>query len=148
MVNSMRKARSSKKKKRTKGRNRQCVKVSTEAVNILRTVGDHEAFYFYEAVGKPTGEIARNLSDFLDRVKYVNSESLAFHLERGDFQNWIETTIGDSKLAGKLGKISSSNTDDTRMSICRAVENRIKELGGSSLTVLTNESSAVLLPPC
>ena len=56
------------------------------SVKILRTVDDQEAFYFYEAFGKPTGKAARNLSDFLDIVKSVKTESLMFHLQRGDFR--------------------------------------------------------------
>jgi len=147
MVNSMKKATSSKNKKRTKRTDRQSLRVDTEAVKTLRAVRDHEAFYFYEAVGKPTGEIARSLSDFLDMVKSVRSESLMFHLQRGDFQNWIEKILGDSKLAEELGTISSSNSDDTRMSIYKAVEDRIKELRESSVAVLVEENSTVLLPP-
>lgn len=134
------------KNKRTKGRNIQNLEVGTEAVKVLRTVGDQEAFYFYEAIGKPTGEIARNLSDFLDKVKSVNSESLIFHLQRRDFQNWVEKILGDSKLARELGRISSSNSDDIRMRICKTVENRIKELGESSAAILVGENPAVLLP--
>jgi hypothetical protein len=144
----MKKATSSKNKKRTERTDRQSLRVDTEAVKTLRAVRDHEAFYFYEAVGKPTGEIARSLSDFLDMVKSVRSESLMFHLQRGDFQNWIEKILGDSKLAEELGTISSSNSDDTRMSIYKAVEDRIKELRESSVAVLVEENSTVLLPPC
>ena len=143
MVNFMKKATSFKNKK-TKDNNN--LQVDIEAVKVLRTVGDREAFYFYEAVGKPTGQVARNLSDFLDRVKSVKSESLMFHLQRKDFQNWIEKTLGDSKLAKRLGMISSSNRDDVRMNIHRTVENRIKELRESSCPLLVAENSIVLLP--
>jgi len=142
----MRKATSSKNKGRTKGRNSQRLMVDAEAVNILRTVKDQEAFYFYEAVGKPTGEIAKNLFDFLEKVKSVKSESVMFHLERGDFQNWIEKTLGDSKLSGELGGIIASDSDGVRTSICKTVENRIKELRESSAAQLVDEDSTVLLP--
>ncbi len=132
------------KNKRTRESNN--LEVNVETVTILRTVGDNEAFNFYEAVGKPTGETARNLSDFLEKVKSVKLESLVFHLQRNDFQNWIEKTLGDSKLARKLGMISSSNRDDVRMNIHRTVENRIKELRESSCALLVAENSTVLLP--
>jgi hypothetical protein len=136
----------SKNKKRTEGANRQNLEVDKEAVKIQRTVRDDEAFYFYEAVGKPTGEIARNLSDFLDKVKSVKSESLMFHHLRGDFPNWIERILGDSKLAGKLERITPSNGDDVRMKISKTVENRLKELGESSPAILVDENLAVLQP--
>lgn len=144
MVNSMKKAMSSKHKRR-KGRDVQDLEVGAEAVKVLRTVGDHEAFYFYEAVGKPTGETARNLNDFLDKVKSVKSESLTFHLQRGDFQSWVEKILCDSKLAGELGRISPSNSDDIRLRICETVESRIRELGESSTAILVDENPVVVL---
>lgn len=134
------------KNKRTKSRNQRSLKVDVEAVKILRTVGDEEAFYFYEDLGKPTGEIARNLSEFLDRIKSVKSESIMFHLQRRDFENWVRKTLGDYKLAGKLKGVSASNGDDIRMSICMNVEERIKELREPPVAVLGNENSTVLVP--
>ncbi|NWF87694.1 hypothetical protein HXY32_07815 [Candidatus Bathyarchaeota archaeon] len=143
----MKKAVPPKNEKRTKKKKTQISKVEIEAKNILRTVKDHEAFYFYETVGKPTGEIARNLYDFLDKVKTVKPESLTFHFQRKDFQNWIEKTLGDSKLAAKLERISPSNGDDVRISIYKTVENRIKQLK-ESLVQIHVEDSAVLVPAC
>jgi hypothetical protein len=142
----MKKATTSKNEKRTISRKRHSLDVDVESPKIMRTVRDQDAFYFYEAVGKPTGEIARNLSDFLDKVKSIKSESLTFHLQRGDFQNWIEKILGDSKLAGKLKRISSSNGDDIRMSIYRTVEKRIKELKEASVEIHVDDSLAVLVP--
>ena len=132
--------------KRTESRSRQSVEVAPETVKILRTVKDQEAFVFYEAVGRPTGEVARNLSDFLDKVQLVKSESLLFHVQRGDFQNWVEHVLGDSKLARKLGTISVSNGDEVRRSLCRTVKNRIRELGESSMAIMVDVNEAVLLP--
>jgi len=120
------------------------LEVNTEAVRILRTVGDEEAFYFYEAIGKSTGESARSLSDFLEKTKSVKLESLLFHLQRKDFQNWIKKILGDSKLARKMDRICPSHDDEFRTKIHATVENRIKELRGSSLTLLVNEELAIV----
>jgi hypothetical protein len=133
-------------RKKSKGRNTRNLAVNVEPVKVLRTVEDHEAFYFYEAVGKPTGEVARNLSDFVDRVNSVKSESLMFHLQRKDFQNWVEKILGDSKLAEELERISPSNSDDIRTKIHETVENRMRELKESSAQVSVNENAVVLLP--
>jgi hypothetical protein len=133
-------------RKKSKGRNTQNLGVHVEAVKVLRTVGDQEAFYFYEAVGKPTGEVARNLSDFVDRVNSVKSESLMFHLQRKDFQNWVGKILGDSKLAEELERISPSNSDDVRAKIHETVENRMRELKESSAQVSVDENAVVLLP--
>jgi len=135
----------SRRRKRTKISND--AEVIVEAAKVLRTVGNSEAFYFYEAVGKPTGEMARSLTEFLDRVKSVKQESLVFHLERSDFQNWVEKILGDSELAGKLGRIPSSDGEGVRMSISEAVGNRIRELRESSLAMQAVESPVVLLSP-
>jgi predicted lactoylglutathione lyase len=134
-------------KNRTARNRRQSLDIGIKAVKVLRTVGEQEAFYFYEAIGKPTGEVARNLSDFLEKVKSVKSESLMFHLQRNDFQNWVKRTLGDSKLARELGKISSSNSDEIRNLIFETVDNRIKELRNSSNAIVIADNSAILLPP-
>jgi hypothetical protein len=136
----------SRNKKKPQGRNTQNPWVHAEAAKALRTVGDHEAFYFYEAVGKPTGEVARNLSDFLERVNSVKSESLMFHLQRRDFQNWVEKILGDSKLAEELGRISPSNSADIRAMIHETVENRVRELNELSAQISVAENAVVLLP--
>ena len=130
-----------KKRKTQKSRG---LEVNAEATKILRTVRDEEAFYFYEAIGKPTGENAQSLSDFLEKMKSVKLESLLFHLQRKDFQTWIEKTLGDSKLARKMDGIPPLHDDDLRTKIHATVENRIKELRETSLTLLVNEDLAVV----
>jgi len=110
----------------------------------LRTVKDQEAFYFYEAVGKPTGELARNLSDFLNKVKVVKAESLVFHLQRGDFQNWVANTLGDSKLGKDLAKISPSDDNNARLNVCKTVEGRIDELKESCLAISIEDERTVV----
>jgi len=130
-------------KKKRKTQKSRGLEANTEAVRILRTVRDEEAFYFYESFGKPTGESARSLSDFFEKVKSVKLDSLLFHLQRKDFQNWIEKTLGDSKLARRIERILPSNGDDLRIKIRSTIENRIKELRGPSVTLLVNEDLAV-----
>jgi hypothetical protein len=122
------------------------LEVNAEDVKILRTVGDEEAFYFYEDIGKPTGESARSLSDFLEKIKSVKLESLIFHLQRKDFQNWINKILGDSKLARKIGRFPLSYAEELRTKIQAAVESRIKELGEASITLLVSEDLAVVSP--
>jgi len=130
-----------KKRKTQKSRD---LEVNAEAIRILRILRDEEAFYFYEAIGKPTGENARSLSDFLEKIKSVKLESLLFHLQRKDFQTWIKKILGDSKLARKMDRIPPSHDDDFRTKIHATVENRIKELRGAPLTLLVNEDLAVV----
>ena len=130
-----------KKKKPQKGGS---LEVNKEAVRILRTVKDKEAFYFYEAIGKPTGESARSLSDFLKKIKSVKLGSLLFHLQRKGFQNWINKVLGDSKLANRIERIPLSQDEELRTKIQEVVESRIKELGEASVTLLVGEDLAVV----
>ena len=132
----------------SRSRNMRSVEVAPEAMKILRTVNENEAFYFYEAIGRPTGDVARNLSDLLEKVQLAKSESLLFHAQRGDFQNWVEQVLGDSKLARKLGKMSISNGDDVRRCLCRTVKNRMRELSDASMAVMVDVNNAMLLPSC
>jgi len=115
-------------------------------MRILRTVRDEEAFYFYEDLGKPTGESARSLSDFAEKIKSAKLEALLFHLRRQDFQNWIKKTLGDSRLAREIGRVPPANSEDTRMKIRSIVEKRVRELGGGSVTFLVSEDLAVKSP--
>jgi len=126
------------KKRRTQKSRR--LEVNTEAIKILRMVKDEEAFYFYEDTGKPTGESAKSLSDFLEKIKTIKLESLQFHLQRKDFQNWIEKTLGDSNLARKIERISPSNDEALRTKIQSNIESRLKELKEASIPLLVNEN--------
>jgi len=129
------------KKRRTQKSRR--LEVNTEAIRILRMVKDEEAFYFYEDTGKPTGESAKSLSDFLEKIKTVKLESLQFHFQRKDFQTWIEKTLGDSNLARKIERISPSNDEALRTKIQSNIESRLKELKEASIPLLVNENLTV-----
>jgi predicted lactoylglutathione lyase len=142
----MKKTVSSTSSRTARNTNRQNVESNPQFARALRTVGDQEAFYFYEAVGKPIGQNAKNLNDFLEKVKTIKAESLAFHLQRKDFQNWAEKILGDAKLARELGSISAKNSDDVRMLLSEIVQHRIKELKQSSAGLIVSENAVVYLP--
>ncbi len=132
----------SKSDKRRKAKKKHDLEITVEADRILRTVGNEQAFYFYEAMGKPTGESAKSLSDFLGKARSVRLETLLFHLHRKDFQNWIEKTLGDQELAHNIDRIPRSNNDRTRKRICRSIENRMRKLQASSISFLVNDPAA------
>ena len=142
----MKKTATSRGSRKARNPKRQNVESDNQSAKILRTVVDQEAFYFYEGVGKPIGENAKNLNDFLEKVKTVKAESLAFHLQRKDFQNWAEKILGDAKLAREIGRIPDTNSDDLRMLISEIVQTRIKELTQSPSGLIVAENSVVYLP--
>jgi hypothetical protein len=125
-------------------RTRRRTEVDVEAVRILRKVGDEEAFHFYAGVGQPTGDKATSLLDLLQKTKTVMLESLVFHLQRKDFQNWLEKTVGDMKLARKISRMRVSQDDKIRGVLGAIIENRLKELQQeASVSILVDESLVV-----
>lgn len=75
---------------------------------ILGNVAYDKAFFFYEDIGKPTGEFAVNLSDFCNKINTTPAKSLSFHLNRGDFENWIREIIGDTELSQRISKLKTN----------------------------------------
>ncbi len=116
-----------------------------QARSCLRTVSLSESFFFYETLGKPTGQSASNLKEFLEAVKTTSNESLNFHIERRDFENWIEKTLGDAVLAKRIAKTSKKDRTDIRTKLEKTLEKRINELSEPSLTILVDTEQAVAL---
>lgn len=103
-----------------------------ETKDPLRVVSHAQAFHFYTAVGDYTGVSAHSLEEFDNALQFVCPESIVFHFERGDFQNWIREIIGDSELAQKITDISMCErhlaADSCRKEIVCAVRIRILQL--------------------
>ncbi len=118
----------SKNRKTEKTRKNKSFKIDSDALRFLRTVDLNEAFHFYESIGKPTGQSATSLEDFLDKIESVKTESLLFHAGRKDFQNWIEKTIGDSTLAQRVEKADLKRENDLKVKMRSIVKRRIREL--------------------
>ncbi len=81
-------------------------------------------FNFYLAEGKPTGMLASSVKEFRENVLRVESGSLEFHLNRGDFENWFRSSIVDYPFADELAKIKKLNLsgEELRKAILKAVD--------------------------
>ncbi len=103
------------------------------ASNILRSVPPQNAFYFYRAIGAPTGAAARNLTDFLGIINTIDITSLQFHLGRGDFENWVKM-LGDNTLAKQLAGLKEKRLrgEDLRTELTDTVKARLDALQKSS----------------
>ena len=100
---------------------------------ILGNTVYDQAFFFYEDTGKPTGDFAVNLSEFCNKISTINPNSLAFHLKRGDFENWVKEIIGDNELAQRIRKLKTNKTTwkneaTLRNKLHATVRDRIAEL--------------------
>ena len=78
-----------------------------EASRILRKLPKENGFFFFTSVGNYTGENAESFEEFLEEIMEVDSESLEFHLHRGDFEKWIAETLGDKELAEEIKTLQS-----------------------------------------
>jgi hypothetical protein len=113
------------------------VKSGKKTKNPLCVVPDAIGFHFYVAVGDYCGVSVHSLEEFADALQYVCSDSIVFHFERGDFQNWIREVIGDDELAKKLDDIKKCErhlaAEACRKEIIERVNIRLLQLEANSL---------------
>jgi hypothetical protein len=96
---------------------------------ILRTVRSHEGFWFNRAPGESTGKNALSLTDFAEKLKVVDVQSINFHFSRGDFRRWIQLIIRDTELSIRVNRIPQNiRGEKPRSNLIRVVNERIIEL--------------------
>ena len=122
-----------------------------EAAKALRSVTPEEAFYFYREIGHPTGATSKSLDEFATIVKGIDSSSVSFHVERGDFDSWFRM-LGDESLAGQVATLRDKNTspDELREEVSSMVKTRVDqlhEIAGSKSTTHPQRSGLVVQPP-
>ncbi len=97
---------------------------------ILSSVPREIGFHFSDEKFVYTGITALSLAEFALKMETVPVNSILFHYPRGDFQKWIQGTLGDEVLANRLSLIQSGLLgENLRMQILRIVKSRINELG-------------------
>ncbi len=98
----------------------------------LTNVPREKAFYFFTSVGNYTGTSAVSLKEFMSRISEVDIKSLEFHLQRGDFQKWVEEILQDNDLAWEIKRLQRYKL--TGDALCRQltliVSRRYKRLVG------------------
>lgn len=121
---------------------------------LFRRVSADKAFKFYYRFAEPAYISASSLQEFYEALKKVDTESIAFHMNRGDFERWISNIIEDDELANKIANLPKSWRDKgkLRCMLLTLVEERIKELknlmendknyclNGMSLSSISDES--------
>ena len=96
---------------------------------ILSTVPHDRRFNFFTGMDLNTGETANNLETFVQKLEKINPDSVMFHFQRNDFQNWIKTTVGDDVLAERINHISRQlPVEDLRIEIVKKIQTRISQL--------------------
>ena len=70
-----------------------------------------------------------SLCSFLRDIESVDVESIKFHFDRGDFQKWLRTTVGDEELAQTIDKLDKRTPEENlREKLTAIVQKRISEL--------------------
>jgi hypothetical protein len=96
---------------------------------ILSTVPHDKGFHFFIDLDRNTGETAHSLETFGQKLETINADSIKFHFQRNDFQNWIKTTVGDDVLAERINHISPQlPVEDLRNELGQTVQKRISQL--------------------
>jgi alpha-amylase len=110
---------------------------SGSSSKMLRNAPREKAFYFFTSVGNYTGMSAASLKEFMERVNDVNIKSLEFHLQRGDFEKWVEEVLQDKDLAWDIKRLQRFNLTGNalRNQLSMVVSRRYKRLEGPRNTI-------------
>jgi len=110
---------------------------SDSSSKILRNAPREKAFYFFTSVGNYTGMSAASLKEFMERVNDVSIKSLEFHLQRGDFEKWVEEVLQDKDLAWDIKRLQRFNLTGNalRNQLSMVVSRRYKRLAAARDTV-------------
>jgi hypothetical protein len=99
------------------------------AQKILSPVSYEQGFHFFKPDGHYSGETAMSLCGFLKDLGSIDVQSIRFHFDRGDFQKWLRTTIGDEELAQRIDKVSRTLSNEQLIQqLSGIVQKRISEL--------------------
>jgi hypothetical protein len=99
------------------------------AQKILSPVPYTQGFHFYMPDGHFTGETATSLCTFLRDMESVDVQSIKFHFEREDFQEWIRNIIKDEELASRIDKLGKKLPEETlQQHLAEVIQKRISEL--------------------
>ncbi len=96
------------------------------ALKVFTPVSSEIGFNFYVGVGKPLGFTAQTLEEFYRLIKLVCSDSLEFHLFRGDFEKWLGEVLKDLDLAAAIGNLRKDELkgEDLRKELLKAIDKK------------------------
>lgn len=99
------------------------------ARKILQPLSYEHGFHFFVPNGTYTGETAISLFTFSKEIENIDPESIKYHFSRGDFQNWIKSTLGDEELAQKIDTVNRQVSDENlRKELIEILKKRLSEL--------------------
>jgi hypothetical protein len=108
------------------------------AMAKLKFSRSEEEFHFIKSVSfiLPTNYQAYDLKEFAEVLKKITIDSIYFHVfesrlrlekKTNDFSYWVETSLGDGKLANEIAKLDpyTYTLENLRKTLIRIIEKRI-----------------------
>ena len=94
------------------------------AIKAYMSVSAESGFNFYVDIDKPLGFSALSLDELYRTIKQVRSDSVEFHLYRGDFEKWLQEVCKDEDLAKAFGTSKSEELkgENLRKALLQAID--------------------------
>ena len=111
--------------------------MSKEVVQrILRKVPYQEGFRFSRGIGDYTGQVALSLEDFAEMLRWVDSKSIGFHMERRDFEKWVRYIFADEEFAQAINRRAVFQGENLRNELIKLVTEHVDQLKKMPTTAL------------
>jgi hypothetical protein len=83
--------------------------------DLLGTLPFELGFHFCLEGGNYTGITATSIHEFTEELKTIDQNSIDFHMQRKDFQKWIQNEFCDKELPKQLDKIKEEKVADEKL---------------------------------
>ena len=74
------------------------------------------------------GQVALSLEDFAEMLRWVDSKSIAFHMERRDFEKWVRYIFADEEFAQAINRRAVFQGETLRNELIKLVTEHVDEL--------------------
>ena len=83
--------------------------------DILGTLPFPEGFHFCLEGGNYTGITATSINEFTEKLQTIDQNSIDFHMQRKDFQKWIQTEFCDKELPKQIDHLKEEKVSDEKL---------------------------------
>lgn len=97
---------------------------------ILRRLPMGKGFTFFLEFAKSTNLRAHSLAELVAVIERVPSQSIKYHIERGDLERWLSQVLGDSGLAKAVAALSKKRLSEKllQQNLFHIIETRLEKL--------------------
>lgn len=88
--------------------------ISSDFLRAQPKLSPEKSFHFWTKAGY-LGIKADSLNEFLRILEYIEIESLNYHIEKNDFENWITYELEKKDLANMIAKLKKQKAKGERL---------------------------------